>query len=124
MQDDQIKAMLENRERAHLRLMAIQAITEERLADAMALLSQIVVKNPIGPQPGVCRFCGCYEDRPCCVITAGEHPDYAVAVTCSWIDPLRTVCSNRRCVDRWRQLEPEVVAALQTSAEESRIVLP
>lgn len=40
-------------------------------------------------QGGVCRHCGCSDADPC---RFGRYR------TCSWIDPLHTVCSNASCV--------------------------
>ena len=39
--------------------------------------------------PGVCRYCGCTQDRPCRLHDGDE---------CSWIDGSRTVCSAPGCV--------------------------
>jgi hypothetical protein len=46
-------------------------------------------------RPGTCRFCGCTEDRACIL---GVDPVDQVAMTCSWTDKSRIVCSNPKCI--------------------------
>lgn len=43
--------------------------------------------------PGICRHCGCTEQKPCghCKSVHGE---------CCWTDKTRTVCTGRDCVMR------------------------
>ena len=40
------------------------------------------------PQPGVCRYCGCTENRAC---PGG----------CAWMDPQQTACSAEPCRERY-----------------------
>lgn len=47
---------------------------------------------------GVCRFCGCTEDNGCMIEGGGVLGDDA---PCSWVDKLKTVCSNPLCVEEW-----------------------
>jgi hypothetical protein len=45
---------------------------------------------------GKCRVCGCTELQPCVAQLAPGQP----LITCCWLDPGRTLCSNFRCVGR------------------------
>lgn len=45
---------------------------------------------------GVCRYCGCTEEKSCRIITIGEDP-HAV-VLCEWKNPGKTLCTNPRCL--------------------------
>ena len=117
---EQLREMLKNRERAHLRLAAIQDITHDRIVEAMSTLSQLVV-DPDPVFPGTCRFCGCTDDHACAIVVATEDPDEPMVVRCTWIDAGRTVCSNTNCIEKWRRLHPHAME-VQTSA--SRILTP
>ena len=68
---------------------------------------------------GVCRYCHCTEDRACRVplkssrsrvviahLQAAQQagkPVHSAWVPCSWADDLQTVCSNPRCLRKWRK---------------------
>ena len=122
--------VLEDRERAHLRLHVIQLVTTNRFTEAMITLSHLVAgADPV--LPGTCMFCGCREDMPCGIyINANaddEGPPTAALATCAWVNDDRTVCSGARCVAAWARLRhaEAVAAGLQTSAvEPSRIIAP
>ena len=119
MKDEELRDMLRNRERAHLRLQAIQDITHDRLPDAMNTLSQLVI-NPDPPVVGRCQFCGCTDGRACGIVI--DSDDGPALVRCSWIDDEQTICSNVNCVEKFRRLNPEFV---QTSARvSSGLIVP
>lgn len=47
------------------------------------------------PQSGVCRYCGCTENRACTItLPAGD------AAGCLWIDVEKTVCSSAMCLEK------------------------
>lgn len=46
---------------------------------------------------GICRVCGCSESAPC-VLPSEFDDDPERPLTCAWIDPARTLCSNPRCM--------------------------
>lgn len=48
------------------------------------------------PQPGICRICGCVEDRACLIEGLTEDPHDVRA--CGWADHTRTLCDNPACV--------------------------
>lgn len=111
-----MEAILKNRERAHLRLLAIQLVSEDKIADAQILLAQLLT-DPDPLAVGTCMFCKCTHDHPCGILV--ETPDGFIPARCSWMDDQRTLCSNTRCVRMYEQLHPELV---QTSAR--GLVLP
>lgn len=48
---------------------------------------------------GTCRFCGCTEKRACGIYLPHDFD----TVTCTWVDPQRTVCSNIKCIDQYNR---------------------
>lgn len=61
---------------------------------------------------GVCRVCGCTEARAC-VLAPELHEGFGDGpVTCSWIDPDGTLCSNPACVAEIPLAELEALCAL------------
>lgn len=48
------------------------------------------LESPAKATSGVCRFCGCTEERAC-------NPP------CSWVDKNRTICSSVDCMARGRR---------------------
>lgn len=73
-----------------------------------------ILARAILPLCGICRVCGCHGDA--CSLEAGER--------CCWMDDLRTLCSNPRCVtaaaqrrkkDAWEQ-KRATAQAEQTSS--------
>jgi hypothetical protein len=55
--------------------------------------------------PGVCRVCGCTEDRPCTVhiVLPNEdrsRPPIEFDEPCGWLDRGQTLCNNPTCVGR------------------------
>jgi hypothetical protein len=50
-------------------------------------------------RPGTCRFCGCTESHACIFPDPdSDNPRDPNLLTCWWIDPAKTVCSNPHCV--------------------------
>jgi hypothetical protein len=43
---------------------------------------------------GVCRVCGCTEEKPCWL----EWNDIDPAEPCAWLDPGHTICTNPACI--------------------------
>lgn len=48
-------------------------------------------------QSGVCRVCGCTEQRAC-IVQWGPGESLDTVKACWWIDAKRTLCSNPKCV--------------------------
>jgi hypothetical protein len=52
-------------------------------------------------KPGQCRVCGCTERKPCAIEFIDDDGETA-AVSCTWVDPARTLCSNPNCLEMAR----------------------
>lgn len=52
-------------------------------------------------KPGQCRLCGCTERKPCAIEFIDDDGETA-AVSCTWVDPARTLCSNPNCLEMAR----------------------
>jgi hypothetical protein len=55
---------------------------------------------------GVCRYCGCTEDRPCRYLPHPENPPGGQPVlTCKWADKSQTLCTNPACLAKAKEEE-------------------
>lgn len=85
-----------------LKLAAAEAILAGRWTEALSLIERLV-GDETALRPGVCRYCGCSELRPCgiavAIPTLDERQVEIEPIGCHWIDERRTVCSNTRCLD-------------------------
>jgi hypothetical protein len=98
-----------------LRIHAILSITLSQYPEAKRALDRILARlNDMPDMPGVCRYCGCQEERPCGVLQVN-----GLAATCGWINEERTVCSSLTCLSLY-EAESGVRMEVQTSA----LVLP
>lgn len=90
-------------------LAAIEAIASGRFEDARELVEQL--RQPRDPSPGQCRYCGCTQANGCAIVVladAGDVDDVVVA-QCAWADEAQTVCTNARCLERWRRDRAPIV---------------
>lgn len=60
--------------------------------------------------PGVCRVCGCTENRAC-IIQWGPGESLDTVKACWWIDAKKTLCSNPACLAKvpLEQIEREIL---------------
>jgi hypothetical protein len=64
------------------------------------------------PVAGVCRYCGCTEDRACVLATGGGE-------TCTWVDADRTVCNGPDgCAGKFLDDREREIARLQRADRE------
>ena len=53
---------------------------------------------------GVCRYCGCTEDKPCRYLPHPENaPGGQPVLTCKWADKSQTLCTNPACLARAKE---------------------
>jgi hypothetical protein len=53
---------------------------------------------------GVCRYCGCTEDKPCRYLPHPENPPGGQPVlTCKWADKSQTLCTNPALLAKARE---------------------
>src|SRR5690606_20658310 len=96
--------------RQDLQLAAIQAIAERRFDDAIVIVGPLREHDAAAPAHGRCRNCGSTEHAACALLdpTRAGATLEGVLVTCQWVDHEQTVCSNKRCVERWLRDDPGV----------------
>jgi hypothetical protein len=101
---------------------AIEAIAQDQLAEAhtivLELLTEAEERRDVAVVRGQCRYCKCVEDHACGIVVfpGPEFPPTQIA--CSWLDDDQTVCTNLRCLERYRREYPQYTSAA------SGLVLP
>jgi hypothetical protein len=50
---------------------------------------------------GICRYCGCTEEKPCRYVPNAQGPIAGQPVlTCDWAGKSKTLCTNPACLDK------------------------
>lgn len=76
----------------------------------------VVTWAPEGPAAaGRCRVCGCTDGNACVLAPEIIEGDGA-PLTCRWVDPSRTLCSNPRCVAEIPLAELEALCSLEPAS--------
>lgn len=119
---------------ALLQIAAIEAIAAGRYDEATAALITLTADALV--TPGRCRYCGCTRGHACAIAVPVPPDPVALAdplldlepmalAACRWADNDETVCTNFRCLERWRAEAGDIVHTGHAHhASASRIVRP
>jgi hypothetical protein len=73
-------------------------------------MSYATIFTALLPATGICRFCGCTDERGCNLAAWPRQ------IGCGWADRRHTACTAPKCLDAIANLKPEADRALASRA--------